>query len=476
MQPKELAERILELVGGKENISYATYCMTRLRLNLKDRGRLQDDAIKSLQGIIGTKYVGSQYQVIIGPNVDHVYKEFCKIAGLEENQQIQETDAPVAVREKLTAKKVLDNIMDAIGGCVAPMLPIITAAGLLKMFAALLGPKMLNILPVTSDLMRLLTFAGDAGFYFFPIYVAYGGAKKFNANIPMSLFIACILMHPSLLGIVQEGKPFTVFGIPMVLTSYATSFIPMILITWVMSYVEKGINKIIPNSLRTLLYPLLLTIIMLPLSLCVLGPVGTLMGQGIAKVIMALHSVLGPVATGVIAAVWPLLIATGMHQALIAIALTHMGSVGYDVNILVGGGISLYCLMAIALAFMLKAKNTEDRGYGSSSFITIALGGISEPTIFGILLRYKRAILYLIAGGFVGGAYAAMMHVAVYFVSAGNLLAALCFAGENPASLLHGTIGCVIAFVISFVLAMIFGFDSNKPIHTKKRESIGSAE
>lgn len=462
MNYETIATEILALTGGKENISSAAYCMTRLRLTPKDRGLVDDEAVKKLNGIIGTKSVGTQYQIIIGPDVEYVYKSFCRQAGIEENVRMEERPDEDLLKEKLTLKKAAGRTVDAIGACVTPMLPIITAAGIMKLIAALLGPGMLNLLPETSDFMRLLALAGDAGFYFFPIYTAYAGAKRFGANIFMALFLAGILLHPSLIEIASAGEPFYVYGIPMTLTTYSSNFISMLLITWVMSYVEKGINKIIPNSLRALLYPVLLTLIMLPLALCILGPMGAIIGQGIAAGIVALHGLLGPVTIGIVGALWPLLIVTGMHQALIAIALSYMASAGYDNSILVGAFISNYPMIAIAVSFLLKARTAENRGYASSSLLTLAAGGISEPTLFGIILRYKKVIPYMMAGGFAGGLYAGIMKVAVYFVGSGNLLVCLGFAGENAQSLPHGVAACVIAFIVTMVLCMAFGFESSK--------------
>lgn len=461
MNYENLATNILELVGGKENISFTTYCMTRLRISYKDKGLINDEAINNLKEVIGTKFVGQQYQVIIGPEVESVYKVFCKVGGFETNEGV---DLPVKNnhKEKLTFKRIVSNIMEVISASVVPMLPIITAAGLMKMIVALLGPSMFNVMSETSHLMTLLTLVGDAGFYFFPVFVGYASAKKFNCNIPISLFLACILLHPTLVGIVAEGAGFSVYGIPMVLTSYASAFIPMILITWVQSYVEKVLIKYIPKCLKALLFPLLIILIMLPIALCVLGPLGTILGEGIAGLIVFLHKYLGPVSIGLVGALWALLIATGMHQALIAIALSYIATAGVDDSILVGATVCAYVLIAIALAYLLKAKNSDDRIYGSTSLVTLAVGGVSEPTIFGIILKYKKAILYLLAGGFAGGFYAGLMNVVVYFVGAGNFLVGLMFVGENPNNFLHGAIACVIGFAVAFILAMIFGFESNK--------------
>lgn len=464
MNYKETAGQILQHMGGKDNISAVTYCMSRLRMTPKDKGLVNEETLRSISGIVGLKIVGAQYQVIIGPDVEHVYKEFCQQGGFDMVNRIEQNVDGTAnkEKEKLTPKKILDNVMDAIGACVAPMIPIFTAAGLMKLIVAVVGPSMLGLLPETSEFIRLLTFVGDAGFYFFPIYVAYGAAKKFNANIPMALFLAGVLLHPTLTEIVAAGEPFHVYGIPMTLTTYSSNFISMLLITWVMSYVEKVLNKFIPKSLRALLFPLFLTLIMLPIALCVLGPIGTVLGKGIANGIVALHSFAGPVSVAVVAALWPLLIATGMHQALIAVALTYIAAVGCDDSILVGAFISNYPMIAIGLAYLIMAKTVEKKAYASSSFVTLALGGISEPTLFGIILQNKKAILYMMAGGFVGGLYAGIMKVAVYFVGVGNVLVSLGFAGERVQSLPQGIIASAISFVVTFALCMVFKIEENE--------------
>lgn len=462
MNYEETAGKVLDYVGGKDNVSGVTYCMTRLRITPKDRGLVRDEEIKAMPGILGTRMVGAQYQIIIGQDVEFVYKAFCKQGGFAETTRIDENIKEDKPKEKLTAKKVLDNIMDAVAGCVTPLIPIITAAGLLKLIVAVVGPTMLGLLPETSNFIRLLTFVSDAGFYFFPMYVAYGGAKKFGANIPLSLFLAGVLLHPTLFEIVGAGEVFSVYGIPMKLTTYSANFISMLLITWVMSYVEKGLNKIIPKSLRILLFPVSLVLIMLPIALCVLGPLGSIIGEGIAKGITALYGFAGPLAVAVVGALWPLLIATGMHQALIAIAVTQIASQGFDASILVGATVANYAMIAIGLAYLIQAKTADKRAYASSSFITLALGGISEPTLFGIILRNRKAILWMMAGGFAGGLYAGIMKVAVYFLGTTNVLACLCTAGERAGSLLQGVISCIVSFAVTFVLCMVFKIEDKE--------------
>ena len=454
MDFKATSEKILELVGGKENVKSATHCMTRLRLTINDLSKVQDDDVKNLEGIIGTNTAGNQYQIIIGPQVEDVFKEFCEVSGVTATKLTEEvTEQP---KEKLSFKGILNNVMDTVSACVTPLIPIITAAGLVKLIVAVCGPSMLNILSPEPNFMRLLTFVGDAGFYFFPVYVAYGAAKKFNCNVSMALFLAGIMLHPSLMEIVNNGEAFSVYGIPMTLVNYSSNFISILLTVWIMSYVEKAILKVVPNSLRSLVYPLSLTLIMLPLMLCVLGPVGSWLGQGIAAVISVLHKTVGPVAIGIVCALWPLLVSTGMHQALIAIAMGNIAVNGFDQSITVGGFLSSYPVIAICLVYILKARK-EDKAQAVSNFVTLAAGGISEPAIFGMLLKYKKTLLYMMAGGMAAGFYAGLTGVRTYLFGSANVLAALSFAGEYAPSLTNGIIAGVIGFVVSFVLAWIFG-------------------
>lgn len=460
----EKAGRILELVGGKENVASATFCATRLRITPKDMGIVDNEAIKALEGIIGTKTAGAQYQVIIGPQVEDVYKEFCKVCGIEAGRGIDAKEEAGKPQEKkeFSAKRLVDVFMDTISACVTPLIPIITACGLVKLLVAIFGPSMLNVFPETSDIMRLLTFVGDAGFYFYPVFVAYGAAKKFNCSIPLSLLFAGILLHPTLVDIVAAGEPFTVYGIPMTLVNYSTNFISMILICWVMSYVERFLTKHVPNTLRSLVVPLGTTLIMLPLALCALGPVGSWLGQGIAAVVSAIYSVAGPVSTAIVCALWPFLVCTGMHQGLIAIAMGNIAALGYDQAITVGGFLSSYPVIATTLVYIIKAKSAQERSLAVTNWITLTLGGISEPALFGIVLRFKRAILYVMAGGLAAGFYAGLTGVATYFFGSANFMAVLSFTGEKASSLMNGMVAAVIGFVVSFALAFIFGFEDKK--------------
>lgn len=451
----ETATAVLELVGGKDNIVFVTHCLTRLRITVRDKSIVDCEKLEKVPGVLGLQWNGEQLHVIVGQEVEGLYQEFCKIADMQTNEAINEN----LDKKKITFKDVINKVLDAVAACIAPLQPVLIFAGVVKMIPTVLGPSVLNLLPETSDFIRILNIAGDAGFYFFPMYLAYSGSKKFGCNTMMALLMAGILLSPSLIEIVNSGVPFTVYGIPMTATSYASSFLPMVLITLVMSYVEKFLKKIIPNCLKSILFPLALVLIMLPLALCVLGPVGTWLGELIATGIVSLHNVAGPLAIAIIAAFWSLIVATGMHQALIAIAVTYIAQIGYDDSILIGAIICFYAMQAIDLAYLIKAKNAEERSNAGAALVTLAFGGISEPSIFGILLKNRKALIHIIIGGFVGGLYAGITQIRLYFPAAGNLFGALAFAGEKSGSFVNGIIACVIAAGVAFALSMIFGFE-----------------
>lgn len=460
---EKLCNDILEQVGGKENISFVTHCMTRLRMNVKDQGKVNQEKLKKIKGVLGCQFSGGQFQVIIGQQVDEVYNDFIKITGLQaQNKSYEQSDD---TKEKFSWKGCLNKFIDAVSGCVTPILPIITATGIIKLIAALLGESMLNILPANSDFMVLFKFVGNAGFYFFPIFVAWAASKKFNTSTPMALFLGAILIHPTLIEMVTNGTKFSVYGIPMTLVNYSSQFLPSILIVWVMSYIYKLFEKISPKSLKIILVPTCTMLVMLPLALCIVGPLANLLGQGLASFFTGLYSSVGPLAIGLIGALWYFLVATGMHQALIALATTMIANMGADNIILVGSKSGSYALMGLAVAYLIRCKR-EDKAIASANAVTLLVGGISEPTIFSMLLRYKTAMIVQVIAGFVGGIINGIFHVSIYFFGATNILTGLAFGKD----IVLGMIGCSVSFILALVLGSVLGFDDSKKLIGRKNK------
>lgn len=456
-----IAATILEKVGSQNNVTFVTHCMTRLRFNLKDESLINQEEVKGIVGVMGCQFSGGQFQIIIGPGVEKVYEAICQQGGFEMQEGLKE-NLDIGVKKPKSWKDLGNKILDSIAGCLTPILPILICAGLIKMIVALIGPSMLKIVSDSSDIFRLLTFVGDAGFYFFPVFVGLAGAKKFGCNPMIALLMGCILLHPSFIDIVNANEAFSVYGIPMTLTNYSSTVIPMIMITFVMSYIEKYLRKFIPDAVSTLFVPLLTVLIMLPIALCVLGPLGSILGIYIGKALIWLRDAFGPFGVAFIGAVYILIVATGMHLPLVTTAIVSMTTVGYDNTVLVGASIAIYTSIAVSLGVMLKAKSPETKSLGLSCFLSQFLGGVGEPTIFGIMFRYKKTLIYSMIGTFVGGLYAAFMGVAVYFPGSSNFLRALCFSGENTGSLIHGCIACAIGFVITFALMFVLGYEGKE--------------
>lgn len=455
---QRIAQEVLNAVGGKENVSFVTHCMTRLRFSLKNINLVKDDEVKSINGVLGVSKTGGQYQVIIGQNVPKVYDYLCEMSGLKKEAAIDENlDAS---KEKLTLKKLGSNIMGAIIGCLTPIIPVLIVAGLIKMIVSLIGPTMLNVVSETSDLYRLLTMVGDAGFYFFPIFAAWSASKRFGCSTVIAILLSAILIHPTFISIVNSGEPFAVFGIPMTASTYSATVLPSIMITYVLSLIEKPLKKYVPEALSTMFVPLLSVIIMLPIALCIVGPLGSIVGVYLGDLLMWIHSIFGPIGVALIGSLWILVVAAGMHVPLFTVCMVSIGTLGYDPVVLVGATMGTYATIAGLLAYTLKAKNAEDRSLGISCLAAQALGGVGEPGMFGITFRYPKVMISGMIGTFIGALYAGIMNVKLYILGSANILAVTAFGGgDDPMNIVHGGIGCIISFVIVFVLIMMFGYE-----------------
>lgn len=465
----EFSEQILANVGGKENITGAVHCMTRLRLNLKDKSKVDIDAVKKVPGALGAQFSGDQFQIIIGQNVSDVYPEFCQVAGVGAVAAIDENlDAP---KEKLTLKQIPNKVLDYISGSIAPVLPVMMGSGFFKMFYSLFGPSMLNLFPEAHPFMQTLYIVGNAGFYFMPVVAAYGCAKKLNTSIPLALLLGLLLVDPNIINIVTAGEPFSIYGIfPMQLNNYSSSILPTLLTVWVFSYVYKFFTKYMFKSIKVIGTPFCSLLVMVPVMFCVLAPIGNTIGMGLSGFFSWLYAAAGPLAVALIGAFWMFMVATGMHIAVIQIALINMTTLGCDPVVLAGSNIANYALMGMALAFFLRTKGQQKEMAGANA-ITLIVGGISEPTLFTELLVNKKAMVCQILGGFAGGLVGGMLHVAVYTLGAANFLTVLQYAGGSSANFINACIACALAFAGALITGLVIGFDDDgKKISFKKNK------
>lgn len=459
MKYEQMCKEILSLVGGRENITDCYNCMTRLRLMLADVSKVDIEALKKVEGAMGINVVGSQVQVIIGPQAGAVCKEFCKVAGIERKSEIQDEesakeDAQLSEKKPMNIKNILNKVVDTIGNCIQPLLPIIVCGGMFKMLCSVLGPSMFNLISESSNLYKLFYMVGDAPFYFLPIMLGYTGAKHFKISIPLGMMMGAIMLHPTLTGIVQAGKSFDVYGIPMKLVDYSSSIVPMILCLWIMSYVSKFFQKIIPDMLNMMLAHLCTMLVMLPLALCVLAPAGTVIGNTIANALLALPNYIGPFGVAIVCLVWPLLVIVGIHMPIGMMALTTFFAVGHEDVIFIADSLQHFTIMGVALAFAIMAKNNKQRSLGLTSFTSIFLGGVVEPTLFGIAVPHKKFLLSLMLGNCIGGLFAAVFGVGIYAMGTSNILNIISFTGGTSHNFVFGILSCVVSFAGGLLISL----------------------
>lgn len=456
----KMAEEIIAAVGGKENIAAATHCMTRLRLTLKDEAKSSDDTINGISGVLKVVHAGGQVQVVIGQGVDRVYDEVVKLSGVAAQGAINENldDQP---KQKLTPKVVLNNLMGALSGSITPVLPVFIVSGIFKMVAVLLGPTNLGLLTAESELYRLCNIVSAAGYFFLPFFVAYSAAVKFKTSPVLSMLIPAVMLHSDMLAIVAAGEAFKIYGLfPMKLVNYAQAVVPIVLIVWSMSYIEKWAKKIVPDFIRVLGVPVLTMVITLPLALCVFGPVCYVIMGWIADLIVWLNNTVGILAMIVVGATWTIVIAFGMHVPVLTALLPAWLTIGYDAIVSPATIAAGLAGIGVQLAYALRADGADNKALGWSCFTTNTFANIGEPYIYGIYLRDKKAMLWHMIGGASGALAMGLLRAKIYIFSGVGFpwLNFLRF-GEDA---VKGGIGMVVAFAVPLALGLVFGFEKAK--------------
>lgn len=462
---KKIAADVLGALGGKDNITFAAHCMTRLRFNLKDMELPDIDAIKKINGVIGAQISGGQFQVIIGQNVPKVYDELIKMSGLAKQESIDENLDANGAKTPLTPAAVGNAVLNYLSGSMVPMIPLLLASGMFKTIAVVLGPTMLNLIADTSDLYVLLNMLYNVTFYFIPIFLGFTAAKNIGATPMYGAFMGGVLIEPTFMQMATEGNAFSVHGIPCVPANYAQTVIPILLTVALMSVFEKFLRKHMPDSLTTVFTPLLTLALTVPFALCLLAPLGSWCGNGLAAIFEFLGAEGGIVAIiggGVLAALWLPMVITGMHVAVIMIAIANFMSTGSDGFILVATTISLWAVYGVEIATWLKLRNKEEKSQCAGYLVAQLVGGVGEPFIYGMLFRYRKLFVACMTGSFVAGAVALALHVNAYLAAAANVLNIMVFAGGGNENLIGAVIAAVAGFVVSFAVAWFFGFSEDE--------------
>lgn len=455
-----MAINILEKVGTKANVSNLYHCMTRLRFVLNDKSLVDEDALKAIKGVMGINWdKAGELQVIIGTDVDNVYKELLDLSGLSETEKIDENLDEV---KDYSLKGIINSIVAAFSACMNPLVPMFVLVGTFNVIAALIGPSFFNLVAEDSNLYTNFYNVGQAVIYFLPVLIAVPAAKHFKTNQYISLVLACLLVYPNFIEGISSGT-YTVFGIPAISANYPSSVLPIMLTVFVQKYVEKFADKISPSSMKVILFPFLTVLIMLPLIFCVLGPLGTLIGGLLANLIIGLRNVAGPVETAVITALIPFLTAFGVGRPIFFICMSMLFANGVEYAYMpIAMVLTNFLAMGVALGYALKSKG-EQRQLGITSFIACALGGVSEPTWFGIFLGDKKLYLPTIIGGAIGGLVLGILNVGYYQFGPSNILSVIGYISSTvPSNFIKGCISAAITFAATLILILIMYKKENK--------------
>ena len=454
MDNRQLAESIIELSGGKENITQHWHCITRLRFNLVDDKRADLDKISRLDGVIGSQFSSGQFQVIIGAKVEEVYEEIDKL--LDGNQT-------TGTKKKI---KPLDVLFDIISGIFTPILPAIVGAGMLKGILSLFVA--FHWISTESSTYSVLNIISDATYYFLPFLVAMTAARKFKTKESLALTLAGILLYPTIInGSTSGASALHLWGMGIPLNNYSSSVLPIILGVLLLSFVNKWTDKFIPKSVNIVFSPLLSLIITAPLLLAFIAPLGNVLGAYLEGASTALFHFAGPLAGFVLGGLMPIIVISGMHYAFFPSALTNLQKLGYDTILFPMNLVANIAQVGATLGVLLKAKNSENKSLAASAIVP-ALFGITEPAIYGVTLRLRRPFYASLAGGAVGGTIFGTLAVksTAFAIPGIASLPTYIISGTN--NFLYALIGYLASFSVAFIVTLIIGFEEED----KKSEKI----
>ncbi|WP_182048841.1 beta-glucoside-specific PTS transporter subunit IIABC [Changpingibacter yushuensis] len=440
---QQVAEQVLSGVGGKENISSATHCITRLRLKLKDTGKADKTKIESINGVLSVVEAGGQFQVVIGDDVPEVYERFTKAAGIAGDGEVPPDD-----EEK---GNLLNRFIQLISSIFLPILWTLAGVSLIKAFLAM--AVQLNWIDTAGSNYAILNAASDAVFYFLPIFLAVTAAERFKANQFTAMAIAGALVYPSIVAL-SDASGVTFLGIPVVMMSYTSSVIPILFAVWIQGHLERWVQKVLPSMIRNFTTPLLVTLVMVPLALIVVGPITTLLADGISSGVQFLF-VHAPWAAGaVVGGFWQVLVIFGLHWGLVPVMINDLATLGYS---LLAGPIPAAVLAqaAAAIAVAIRTKSKARRGVAIPGAVSGILAGVTEPIIYGVNLPMRRPFYFGVAGGAIGGMIAAIGGAANSTFVVPSLLSLPAYLGQGSFATL--VIGILVGMAVAFFLTLFFG-------------------
>ncbi|MCI1136414.1 beta-glucoside-specific PTS transporter subunit IIABC [Enterococcus gallinarum] len=457
---KEIAVRVLDAVGGKENVNSVVHCATRLRFKLKDEGKADTNRLNQDDDVIQVVQSGGQYQVVIGSHVSDVYRELTGVASFDgESEKSAEKGNP------------LNQLIDIISSIFTPFLGAMAEVGVLKGFLTL--AVTMNWLAADSGVYTVWYAIADGLFTYLPVMLAFTAAKKFKTNEFLAVSLAMALVHPSITEL--AGQTLSFVGIPVIIgaSAYTSSVIPIILAVFLQSYVERFFKKVIPSFLQIICVPLAVFLIMAPVTFIVVDPLGTIVGNLLGSGYDAIYNLSPILAGAIMGGLWQVFVMFGMHWGFVPIAMVNLTQFGFDTMVpmllpavLAQGG--------AALAVFFITKNVKLKGLALSSTIT-SLFGITEPTVYGVTLPLKKPFIAACISGAIGGAIVGFSQVKNYTFGLVSLLSLPSFIPQDTqdmSGLIAAAIGMAVAFGAAFVLTFVLRFeDQPNPADTDTEKS-----
>ena len=445
MTNKQLANEILKKVGGKENIITYSHCSTRLRFDLKDSSVIDKTGLEQTEGVLSIMNVAGQTQIILGSQVQYIYEELQTL--------LPQGDSSAAKPSEHKKKKGFwGTALEIISSLFTPLIDVLIGAGILKGILSICTAT--GLLTSTDGTYQILNAAGDSLYYFLPVVLAITCSKRLKTNLFVSVTIAGALLYPNLTALYDAGTAITFLGIPVHLTAFKSSVFPIIFAILLLSYVEKALKKLLPDSIRSRIAPFFSLLIVVPITIIIFGPLGTMLSDAIANFYMNLYDFNPIIAGGFIGAIAQILVIFGIHWGLFPIIFSNIEKFGFD-TILAVFGPSIIAQSGAAFGVWMKTKNKRLKQIASPAAI-MGFFGISEPAIYGITLKYRKAFACAVVGGGIGGAISGAC-------GARALAVAVAAVPTFPAYFGTGFTGFVVAyfgaFLISAVLTYFIGFN-----------------
>lgn len=460
MDHKKMGDDIVRLVGGEANINGLVHCATRLRFDLKDSKKAERETLEKHEGIITVVESGGQFQVVIGSNVAHVYAEIMK------NRDFG-GDSSSSAESTGEKTSLLSKVFEIISGSFSPLIPAMAGSGMLKALLTVL--TMLGWMSDTSDTYLILSAAGNAVFYFLPIFLGITLGMKLKANPYVAGVIGAALMEPNFTGLMDKGSDVSFLGIPVVMMNYSASVFPIFISISIYAVLDKLLKKIILKDLQLFLVPMIALMIMVPLSAMAFGPFGTTVGDWISSGVTWLIGVSGILSGVVLGGFMTFMVVFGLHWGFTPITIQNIGVGGDPIEAMAAAAV--FAQIGVAFGIFLKAKKNKTlRTLAGSTSLTGLLAGVTEPIVYGLILRYKRVIPIVVIAGAIGGAINGHFGVKMTAYVFHNIFAIPVY---TPTVVYVIAIAC--SFAVAAVLTVMFGYESKtKDTVSEKNESVSS--